>query len=95
MILIFSRNMANILTVGRKSHPPNEPMILKCDLFGFDRVTFDNEISPNLEKSDNVDINIKLNGKQACQACNCLLVLEDMEEPKRYITYIIQIIARC
>ena len=51
--------MANILTVGRKSHPPNEPMILKCDLFGFDRVTFDNEISPNLEKSDNVDINIK------------------------------------
>ena len=33
----------------------------------------ENEISPHFEKSGNVDINTKLNGKQACQAGNCLL----------------------
>ena len=29
----------------------------------------------------NVDINTKLKGKQACQACNSLLFFEDKEEP--------------
>ena len=73
----------------------SEPMILKCNLFGFDRVAFENEISSNLEKSGNVDISIELNGKQACQACNCFLLFEDMEKPKRHIICIIQMIARC
>ena len=71
------------------------PIILKCDLFGFDSVALENEISPNLEKSGNVDINTKLNGKQACQACNCLLFFKDKEEPKPYIIFIIQMIAGC
>ena len=83
--------MAKILTVSRKSHHPIEtllllqyysaPIILKCDLFGFDRVALENEISPNFEESGNVDINTKLNGKQACQACNSLLFFEDKGEP--------------
>ena len=73
----------------------SEPIILKCDLFGFDRVALENEISPNFEKSGNVDINTKLNGKQACQAGNCLLFFKDMEEPKPYIIFIIQMIAGC
>ena len=54
MMLIVSCNMAKILTVSRKSHHPIDPflyyserIILKCELFGFDRVTFENEISPN------------------------------------------------
>ena len=55
----------------------------------------ENEICLHFEKSGNVDINTKLNGKQACQACNCLLFFEDREEPKPYIIFIIQIIARC
>ena len=79
----------------RPSFYYSEPMILKCNLFGFDRVAFENEISSNLEKSGNVGISIKLNGKQACQTCNCFLVFEDMEESKRYIICIIQMIARC
>ena len=73
----------------------SEPIILKCDLFGFDRVALEHEVSPNLEKSGNVDINTKLNGKQACQAGNCWLFFKDMEEPKPYIIFIIQMIAGC
>ena len=69
--------------------------ILKYDVFGFDRVTLENEISPNLEKSIKVDTNTKLAGKQACQACNCLLFFEDKEEPQPNIIFIIEIIARC
>ena len=72
--------------------------ILKYDVFGFDRVTLENEISPNLEKSSKVDTNTKLAGKQACQACqacNCLLFFEDKEEPQPNIIFIIEIIARC
>ena len=65
----------------RPSFYYSEPMILKCNLFGFDRVAFENEISSNLEKSGNVGISIKLDGKQAGQ--------------KRYIICIIQMIARC
>ena len=83
------------ITPLRPSFYYSEPIILKCDLFGFDRVALEHEVSPNLEKSGNVDINTKLNGKQACQACNCLLFFEDREEPKLYKTFIIQIIARC
>ena len=67
-------------------------------MFGFDRVTLENEISPNLEKSSKVDTNTKLAGKQACQACqacNCLLFFEDKEEPQPNIIFIIEIIARC
>ena len=52
-------------------------MILKCDLFGYDCGTLENEVSPNFEKSGNVDINSKLNGRQAC---NYLLFFEDKEE---------------
>ena len=55
----------------------------------------ENEISPHFEKSGNVDINTKLNGKQACQAGNCLFFFKDMEEPKPYIIFIIQMIAGC
>ena len=79
----------------RPSFYDSEPIILKCDLFGFDRVALEHDVSPNLEKSGNVDINTKLNGKQACQAGNCLLFLKDMEEPKPYIIFIIQMIAGC
>ena len=79
--------------------PPPPPLlslqILKYDVFGFDRVTLENEISPNLEKSSKVDTNTKLAGKQACQACNCLLFFEDKEEPQPNIIFIIEIIARC
>ena len=83
------------ITPLRPSFYDSEPIILKCDLFGFDRVALEHNVSPNLEKSGNVDINTKLNGKQACQACNCLLFFEDREEPKPYKIIIIQIIARC
>ena len=79
----------------RPSFYYSEPIILKCDLFGFDRVTLENEISLNLEKSGKVDINTKLTGKQANQACNCLLFFEDKEEPQPNVIFIIQIIARC
>ena len=82
--------------------PPPPPLlslqILKYDVLGFDRVTLENEISPNLEKSSKVDTNTKLAGKQACQACqacNCLLFFEDKEEPQPNIIFIIEIIARC
>ena len=79
--------------------PPPPPLlsrqILKYDVFGFDRVTLENEISPNLEKSSKVDTNTKLAGKQACQARNCLLFFEDKEEPQPNIIFIIEIIARC
>ena len=49
MTSIVSRNMAKIiLTVSRKSHHPIETLpslqILKYDVFGFDRVTLENEI---------------------------------------------------
>ena len=47
----------------------------------------ENEICPHFEKSGNVDINTKLNGKQACQAGNCLLFFKDLEEPKPYIIF--------
>ena len=81
------------------ANPPPPPLlslqILKYDVFGFDRVTLENEISPNLEKSSKVDTNTKLAGKQACQACNCLLFFEDKEEPQPNIIFIIEIIARC
>ena len=69
--------LAKILTVSRKSHHPiepllyySEPVFLKYDMFGNDRVPLENEVSPNFEKSGNVGINSKLNGKQACEACN-------------------------
>ena len=79
--------------------PPPPPLlslqILKYEVFSFDRVTLENEISPNLEKSGKVDTNTKLAGKQACQACNCLLFFEDKEEPQPNIIFIIEIIARC
>ena len=35
------------ITPLRPSLYYSEPIILKCELFGFDRVTFENEISPN------------------------------------------------
>ena len=79
--------------------PPPPPLlslqILKYDVFGFDRVTLENEISPNLEKSSKIDTNTKLAGKQAYQARNCLLFFEDKEEPQPNIIFIIEIIARC
>ena len=85
-MLIGRRNMANILTFSRKSHNPiyyySEPITLKCEFFGFDRLALENEICSNFENSDNVDVNTKLNGKQGCQACNVLLFFEDKEEPQ-------------
>ena len=54
------------MTPLRPSFYYSKPIILKSDLFGFDRVALENEVSPNLEKSSIFDINIKLNGKQAC-----------------------------
>ena len=88
-MLIGRRNMANILTFSRKSQTPlktsyyySEPIILKCEFFGFDRLALENEICSNFENSDNVDVNTKLNGKQGCQACNVLLFFEDKEEPQ-------------
>ena len=39
----------------------------------------------NLEKSGNVDINTKLNGKQACQAYNWWLFFKEKEESKSYM----------
>ena len=80
--------MAKILAVSRKSHHPIETLLLlqwahnsQMWLVWFWLVALEHEVSPNLEKSGNVDINTKLNGKQACQACNCLLFFEDEEEP--------------
>ena len=69
-----------LILILRSSFYYNEPITLNCDLFGYDRVLLENEVSPNFEKSGNVDINSKLNGKQACQACNYLLFFEDKEE---------------
>ena len=68
------------ITPLRPSFYYAEPIILKCDLFGYDRVPLENEVSPNFEKSGNVDINSKLNGRQAWKACNYLLFFEDKEE---------------
>ena len=42
------------ITPLRPSFYYSEPIILKCDLFGFDRVNLENEISLNLEKSGKV-----------------------------------------
>ena len=83
----YSYYIAKILMLSRKSHHSietllllSEPIILKCDLFGYDRIPLENEVSPNFEKSGIVDINSKLNGRQAWQACNYLLFFEDKEE---------------
>ena len=65
----------------RPSFYYNEPIILKCDLFGYDRVPLENEVSPNFEKSGNVDINSKLNGRHfVIFIILYLLFFEDKEE---------------
>ena len=94
-IIIHSGRYALKFKFDAANPPLLSLQILKYDVFGFDRVTLENEISPNLEKSGKVDTNTKLAGKQACQACNCLLFFEDKEEPQPNIIFIIEIIARC
>ena len=84
--------MAKILTVSRKSHHPIEtllllqyysaPIILKCDLFGFDRVALKNEIFLNLEKSGNANINTKFKRETSLSSLQLLVIFfEYNEEP--------------